>query len=251
MTDHERFPAQPELESEAELIGAISASIDSIILRDGRDDPLFGFSAPINLPTSDRIFTEGPLRSSVRLAAVSKHDLPQLSHKVNYIFGGGSGAMLLVDSSPDDPHGTVIIPSDDVRRRATPAELQEVSNDLMLTLGTQAEPSAEPTQTSPAIGPEPEQKERYWSLEQSAAAVEGLMGMDLELALAVNDLAGGSIGVVRAIKERLADEISYDPGEALTPDRIRAIVKAPTDQTLLDSWRSDFYAPYREKYRAQ
>lgn len=91
---------------------------------------------------------------------------------------------------------------------------------------------------------------RYWTVEESAESVESLLGIDEELADEVHSLAEGSIGVIKAIKERLADELSYDPGEALTPERIRSIVGAPSDLALLDSWRTDFYEPYRQKYRA-
>jgi hypothetical protein len=96
-----------------------------------------------------------------------------------------------------------------------------------------------------------QERTRFWSVERSAEAVDALVGSDLMLTQAVVTLANGSIGVVRAIKEKLADEVSYDPAEALTPDRIRSIVGAPSDPALLDSWRKDFYEPYRQKYRAE
>jgi hypothetical protein len=96
-----------------------------------------------------------------------------------------------------------------------------------------------------------QERQRYWSIEQSAEAVNGLIGIDEKLRHEVHSLADGSIGVIKAIKEKLADECSYDPAERLTPERIRSIVGAPEDPALLDSWRTSFYEPYRRKYRAQ
>lgn len=99
------------------------------------------------------------------------------------------------------------------------------------------EPEPEPTvKSQPASwGQKPE---RFWSLEESAKALDGLLGLDEKLAGEVQSLAGGSVEAARVIKERLADKISYDPGESLTPKRIRAIVGAPSDPNLLEIWRT-------------
>lgn len=96
-------------------------------------------------------------------------------------------------------------------------------------------------------GSQPERR-RVLSLEDATHTF--LMQIDIfpYLLDEVMDLSGGAIGVLKAVIETVAEEISYTPLEATTRERIRSIVGAPADPDEMDAWRSSFWREYKEQH---
>ena len=66
-----------------------------------------------------------------------------------------------------------------------------------------------------------------------------------ELMDEVITLAGGSLGMLRAIVETVGNEISYSPMEDTTTQRIRQIVGAPDDDLQRGEWRGNFWDQFK------
>jgi hypothetical protein len=83
----------------------------------------------------------------------------------------------------------------------------------------------------------------------------GLFAMQLdifpELRSEFELLSGGSIGVVRAIIEKMGDAISEDPMQETTVTRLRDVLGAPTDPKQLDEWRRGFWDAFKAEREAR
>ena len=96
------------------------------------------------------------------------------------------------------------------------------------------------------------ERHRILTIKQAGSAFAMQLELFPELRSEFARLAGGSIGVVRAMMETIADEISYDdPMEQTTPERIRSIVGAPEDAEQLHEWREAFWDQYKAAHNLQ
>lgn len=58
-------------------------------------------------------------------------------------------------------------------------------------------------------------------------------------------LSGGRIGLIDALLETIADEISYAPHILPTPEQLRSIVGAPLNDEDLYEWQLGFWDSYK------
>ncbi len=60
-------------------------------------------------------------------------------------------------------------------------------------------------------------------------------------------LTDGSVDVVKAVMVTMGEAISEDPVSETNPERLRAALRAPTDESLLDQWREDFLNTFKNR----
>ena len=89
------------------------------------------------------------------------------------------------------------------------------------------------------------QRRRILSTEEAGQAFALQLKLFPELMDEFAKLSGGSLGVMNALMHSIADEISYEPMEETTPERMRSIVGAPEDAEQLHEWRETFWDQYK------
>jgi hypothetical protein len=87
---------------------------------------------------------------------------------------------------------------------------------------------------------------RAISFEEASASLRTRLDVSPELMGEVLKLAGGNPGVVEAVLYTCVEYITYDPTSEATPERIRRLVGAPTDDAELANWRQPFYDAYTQ-----
>lgn len=93
-------------------------------------------------------------------------------------------------------------------------------------------------------------RERVWTKEHARVVVDQQVAILSNLTDEVVTLSAGKIGVIEAIKDKIADEVSFDPEIEITTETFRRLLGVPEDESGLEAWRFDFYTRFKENREA-